>query len=890
MKFFKHIFNYLLAIVCAICLYSCADDLALDSYKSISSFSYNEDGSLNVDVSFTVPEMTKVQTRMGYTPLYKELTLYVLVFEDGTGKLLQSSVAEIKNIDEDKEHSGYTLVTFNTSLQPTDKNAVIHLIASNQPDLNLQLGVIGSESLLRTIVTKEGNEAYWARIPIGRPITSKDRDIDGELAGEILEKLSHVPMVRNFCRVSAEVQGKAAAYFEIDKLYLVNANDRGSVVPYLIKDGMSEETRENNGFVIYYKDEDGKKVSKKYSEIMETGFIGEPPSGTSQYTEDRVNMDGELEIYFYERPFREENRTYVVIQGHKFTETDGEKKSDGETCFYKIDLGRVVESSVYGEFEYYNLVRNFDYHIIITDVLSEGFKTREEAKSDNSYVSNNLTSTVETRDLTWINEGDETIYVNLTKYIYTESRKDNIVEIKGRYINNANPESNYEEAEELNILIEDYATGFLTFVGQNSETVNENGDLIYDGNKEVDSDKKWQHWYLKLKDNAQVVDEAKQQKVIVYRGKKTDSEETEFGLYRTITFTLIRNFRIIKIDTYPGIWDEFDEHSWDWPEDDGEGLGHITREIGDGINAPLTLFFKLEDYLPQSIFPLDFIIESDLQNIQNDYEGTSVVKTVPSSSSLFYGEEKNGTPYDINTTRIQYIKTFSYEDYVNYNGIVRARYRTTTSLSQPGYGGEGETGESETRLMVYNEYFDKVYDDFTRRTTEDVNVEANFNEDIWTDFLNKVNLTTRNRLSSTTDFSPLTDLRFHEDKVGNMSSETKNIGSTDYRYLKTAATGEYFQYEFTHRDNSSDDRIVRIEVTSGTVEEDNIVTAKKANIYCEDLEFTETQIDNDTPCNTMVYETVIRSGTLPKDFTIRISPTEANQCFFEINIYPRYEE
>ena len=891
MKLSQYILSILTFFGLAFCLIGCSDELELDiSYKNDISYHYNEDGTLNVGISFEAGNMMTAATRgMGNDPQYEDLDLFVLVIEKSTQKILQSKKAvKVTNNETDVLH-GRPWQHFNVTLNPTATPAVVHLIASNQPDLNLQLGVIGSAALLRTIHTKDKKEAYWARIDLNEAIPGTNNDTDGSRAQGIADKLSHVPMVRNFCRVSAESQVED---FIIDELYLVNANDRGAVVPYLITDAQSDETKGRLGFVQFFNIDktNNKAVARAYDEI-DPAYIGEPPSGTTQLAYDLTSEYSEVrkqhEIYFYERPFRKDNRTFVVVKGRR-----GENL---EPRYYKVDLGKVEATSEYGEFVYYNLIRNFDYHIIINGVTSNGFATLDEAKSQNSYVSNNLSSTVETRDLTWVQEGGDAIFVNKTKFIVTGSKAAELFEVRGRYISRDESES-----DQLKIMIEGYEKGFLEF---------ENGGTVKDGNKilgagTVSDD--WVSWNLKIRDGYQIPEEAVQQTVVVYRGNKNEgSGNPDFGLYRKITFTFIRDFIIEKIDTFPGDYDEDDYYkniTWPADEEDDEGnttAGHITRKIGEGIGAPLALFFKLEDNLPSSIFPLDFTIESDRQNIQNAYAGNAVVNTVPPSGSLFFNEDV----YNVTTARIQFIKTVTYDDYINCKGIVRARFLTTTSLGQD-YGikvGDGADAyyESKTRLKVFNEYFNIAYDDFFRRSTEAPPVvQADFNDtNAWSTFYSYLSTDGRDRLSSHIIYNGNpTSLRFHEEQAGNLINISQTITSEfpPTTFIRTATTGEYFQYEFTQPDGQ--EKTIRVEVMSGTIHQNDIwgtsyytVTGERPIISCNGLSFSGPIENTGSPTTTYVYTATIPASNEAESYTLRIYPSVENQCFFKINIYPAYD-
>lgn len=864
-------------------MFSCNDEFT--DYRNPSTdidkgYSFNEDGSLNVNVSFEVPGMSTAATRaMGYTPNYSDLKLYVLVIDKSNEVIIQRSVATQHDMVISPDHT-YPIVNFTINLYPTDNPVALHLIASDQEDLDYQLTQIGRSGLLRTIYTNyddsgKGHEAYWARINLNKNILAATDNEDPEdeankRAAEITKMLQHIPMIRNFGRVSAKVE--EGLNFKIDQLYLINATDRGAVVPYLINI-QDEETRGRNGFVQFFdiQDINGKEkiVPRSYEHMTNTiHYIGEPTTQTGILERDlKSEEDGDEgnkrhSIYFYEQTYRPDSRTYAVIKGHRTT------GNNQNPMFYKIDLGKKDPESPYGAFKYYNLIRNFDYVINIKGVDADGYSSLEDAKIGNVF--NNLTASVETESLLSISESGESIIVNMTRYVYTEDRKDNEVDIWGQYLVRSGNTSVYE-SQDLKILIEDpeNGEGFLEF-GTNDE----NG--ITTNNTH--------HWNIKLKSDVNFTNTVKQQTVVVYRGPKGD----DFGLYRKILFTLIDHFNIEKIDTYPGLWENFEDAPWEWPEDDQNGMGMISREVGQSANSPLTLFFKLQEGLPESIFPLQFTIESNRQNITNAPVGNAVVNNVPGNQSLFAG---------VTTTRVQYVKEVSLDEYRESN-IVRVRFLTITDLDQDGIGTDsGNESASETTIRVYNEYFNMAEDMFTRSTatSDPTPAVCDFSQDSWNSFLSFLNTTRtqQNRLTTSSNISNPGNLQFEEQTANQITSGTVDIESpgeeddliiTTYSYIIMNNVNNYLQYSFTH--SNKNERTVRVEVMST----DNSFNPVVPAVSCQGLTFNLVQtIKDSTPYTTYVYEAKTPTNQRSTTYNVQVRPTEAGQCFFKVNIYPRLE-
>ena len=238
---------------------------------------FNADGTLGLTVRIEIPDMVSAATKsLDKVPAYNDLNLYLLVFEQGEG-LRQFAPLTLTPNQEDIVHGHEKLMSFEASLEPTEKNAVIHLVATNQ-DLSGKIRYGTEDLVLASLYTDQGHEAYWQRIALDCNIPSEDHILstkeDGsknelydpkatEKITKVKSALIHVPMIRNFCCVSVS---NSANNFTLTGLYVLNTVDRGSVAPYVA--GNSEESR----FVDYYDEEpDGKYAGKTYGQISEQG-------------------------------------------------------------------------------------------------------------------------------------------------------------------------------------------------------------------------------------------------------------------------------------------------------------------------------------------------------------------------------------------------------------------------------------------------------------------------------------------------------------------------------------------------------------------------------------------------------------------------------------------
>ena len=890
----KKLTTYLLAILTVVCaaagLNACTKDLHDFSTSLPDNVSFNDDGSMNISISVAFPDMAAPTRALNENPNYGDLQLILLVFEDGTGlRQRERILPDDMDQEPDLNHNGRTLVKFNVKLEPTEKNAVIHLIATNEADLYDRVDFGPEERVLTALYTSKGNEAYWQRIDLGDNIPCKREDEhfkegDEEKVEKISAALTHVPMIRNFCRVS--VTQKEDVRFELKGIYVINTVDRGSVAPYVAKD---------DKFVEYC---DPDNTGKSYREISEQGHTGTIPPGITlenKDTTDPANIASKSEgtggnvapVYFYERPARENSteRTYVILKGRY----NGSGNA-GKDTFYKIDLGYTDGSEeglgAVGRFVYYNLLRNFDYRINLNNVASDGYGTFAEAAKGAVY--NNFSASVEARNMTSISDGDDMIFVSFTSYVFTEENQ--TVKLKAQFRENINQNNGGTVKNEL-----------LKFVWDSGDVA----EII----KVEDEGTGLNAWKVYTIQGKIPTEALRQQDLYIYRGAKDDGT---YGLYRVITFFAQEPWRFKNIDTFPGLWEDVnDMPPWDWSND--------KREIGQFAGAPLTLFFELPAGLPQALFPLEFVIESDRQNIQNAYQGNAVVRSVSASESLFNVDPTIGTP---SSTRIQYVKTVRWEDY---NGelsdelvgtgssIVRCRFLTITDLTQDGIGGTGSNGSSTTTLRVYNPYFGqkivsqdgtvtwKRYheDGFTRNTkTSDPTPSIwNFSTFSWASVISELGGGNAAGYTASVDNLDISASAASTLYSGSITID-ENEGVDDaeeslvtYSYLRTTSANVTFTH--TRDYPGEDNRTVRIYVMSTDDNGNPVAPAVKLtqNGGTTALELAHT-VDNTTkPFASQVYESKeLDMKTITSlELTVK-APDNTEMRFYRIEFHPRWGE
>lgn len=891
----RHIIWLIATAICGLWLSSCSDEreIITGSGSEISGIELNADGSMTLGVNLEIPEMMTPGSRaMGENPNFSSLSLYVLVFEDETG-LRHYDKVEATTVESDGTHGHDALVTFKLTLKPTDGNTTIHLIATDQPDIEGQIVYGPEDRVIAGLFTDNNHEAYWQRIDLGSYIPSADRvdpqsdnfdQGDADRATTIYGKLRHVAMVRNFSRVSVKLSPEAQVDFQCTGIYVMNTVDRGTVAPYVASNP------EGSRFISYYKEVGGKYEGLTYNELTAMGHVGNMPVGTQveNMEKDPTKITSKSEtqtgvpapVYFYERPSRETwtERTYVIIRG-LYKGTEG---------FYKIDLGNVKEDDVVGIFEYYNLLRNFDFAITLNRVEAAGYKTFEEAC--NGAVYNNFSASVEARNMKSISDGEDMIFVNMTSYVfcYEDEMLEVLAQFREKIANGGGTERN----------------DLLSFKLSEGDVVK--GSVTEEKHHDA-SGSSFDEWNKYILYGTEPTNDLREQTLYIYRGNKANpGEPVNYGLYRAITLFSHKpwTFEDNHVDIVPGLYKSTsDVPGFEWQKE--------YREIGQGDGSPITLFFELPAGLPQAIFPLEFTIEADRQNIQNAYVGNAVVKSVKASESLFY---KDGAQDNPTTTRIQYVKTVTWEEYntdktTELTGkgsrVIDCQFLTITDLGHDAVGDENDKTKSTTNVRIRNKYFgstDEVTGEWLTYTQDGFNRDNktsdpsprfwDFNSHYWDMVLMKMNSTTRDIY--TTVNNSRDELIFVDGGTRTLKSYAETRGNESIRYMQTTNANDRFMSNFKY--STQHTRTLRVEVMSTSAPSDTeaAATSLAPRVVVTGTGMTSpgtyTSTREGDPYQYYVYEINVPQNAT--EFSLSIYPATGTpqMRFYVINIYPRWDE
>lgn len=620
-------------------------------------------GEEGVRVSIAIPDMPRLATRaFGDTPA-ADLKLTVFEFEKGSDptNTFLTKIYQAETLTQTNVANGATVDFRINDLLMTESPRVLHFVVAPQ---HLDAKYASEAVVFSNLSVRDNSQAYWGRVEFPNGYGTVDKNMKPQLTDEAKQKLTGVNVLRNFAKVSVEVAATATANFQLTGFELVNVPTSGTVAPY--NSGRQEfpQMFDDAGTMLGYLAVAGNGSGQQgYSGIMpancgfrnlEENFSPVADGGRPAWST--------RDAYLYEHPFESTRRTYVILQGnYRPTTTDA-----WQTCYYKIDLVRLNEES--GMTEYYDILRNYDFHINVTGVSAPGASTASEAISGVSY--NNISADVDARDMLQISDGANIVEVSKTNIIFTNTTP---VEFLYRY----SPVGGFSS---------ETTNAKLHTNGLNA------GDVIASVTApEVYTDADGVVW-VKRVITPKPIPEAGTREQSFY---VVDAD----GLGREIRLVAHVTYDYSDIEVYPG-----------------SENGRPTSAAGQGTVSPLsgqpfTVYFNLPAGMPEAMFPLTFILESNRQNMENNPIGTLVVTS---------GQTGFPTTEVYEVPRIKYRKTVSYAEYLyktdannnlitdgagnyveNTDHTVRCRFRTINSLAEL----PGAPTQTVTYLLISNDYF-----------------------------------------------------------------------------------------------------------------------------------------------------------------------------------------
>lgn len=644
MKIFKYIYSLVILLAVGAC--TSDNEIFLNPDNSSS------DNGLEIECSVIIPGLSTASTRgvMGDYPTDGNLKLTLLEFTVGDNgyNSLRTDVYQAVCTSTTAVANGGK-VTFKVTLNGTTDARKLHLIVADDyvtppDDAVTEAAVLTSSSLTVT----NSREAYWGEVILEDGYLSITDNEDGTTSitprtDYIKQKLTDVPVIRNFAKVTVT---ENVSNFDLLGFVIVNKPTRGSMVPWDASTLSTPDLLSGSDMKAF--------SSLSYGGILpaNTGFDNQETDDTFKAST-ALNANGTVAWptsydYMYEHPYESSRHTYLVLYGN----FRASSTSAWVPYYYKVDFGSQVATG----FDYYNIIRNYNYIVTITDVNAPGYETLSEAMSKRVY--NNITADVKMQS---ISDGNNMLTVSSTKHVFIQNGT------------TAADDFTFEA-----IYISD-VTGSKTLASDKLYISGlEVGTVIASVDSTISAVKK----VFTITPQVLGTNESqREQTFTVFDGE---------GLGRDISLILTRPYKLTNVFVR------------------NDSIYTTTETVSEAIStnagAPFTLFFNMPAGMPEEIFPLTFQVESQNQIMENLAGGGMTVTTGP---SLF----------DPNVTAISYVKDISYSEYQyaynsNNDGInisvtdtshlIRCRLSTITS------------GTANDSIIVHNEYFDDAKIEITR--------------------------------------------------------------------------------------------------------------------------------------------------------------------------------
>lgn len=593
-----------------------------------------------VDFSVQIEDPSVATRSLGEKP--KLRNLMVAVF-DPSGYLLEYTYAtEIDLATENATHYKYKV-----AVTQSDEPRVIHFIG-NAPD-KLTFGV--EEAVLASIRSTVGDNdddgIYWCRreIPLisgtnsgGAMALADDEDDPMAVASPIYQAdlqtrayFSNVGLIRNFSQIAVV---SSTTDFILEKYFVVGTPKTGLAAAYNYNSG--EFVNYYTGSGVTGSEDTGYTFNlgapRTFAEITAEGYDANVLPSAERFVladsvapNNWVGAGASAYVYECEKPLKAEDAVYIIAYG---------KYKDGENYYYKIDLR--------DKNGYFPILRNFRYTIDLTDVTRPGYTSVAAAAA--SAGSGDISTSLETKSLAYISDGVASLEVEyIEKYIVTPDD----VTLDYTFLDDVSTSQAGDPSKMWIVVNEAGVTGAaIAKINDSDYTVGEK--IAVTANPGT----------LTITPTA-LGDAPKSQTLTIFA--EYVNGDASHTLQRTVNF-IVQSKRTMLVSLKPS---------------------EVPRESGSEFDVQISLPAGLS----KSIFPLEFLIESEALSINpsNDQMPvrTGVTLKEGSSKSSFY-----------------FVKSLAYADYNAASGavnIVNCHFKTIKA-------------EAQTHIFAANPYFLTEYD------------------------------------------------------------------------------------------------------------------------------------------------------------------------------------
>lgn len=504
-------------------------------------------------------------------------------------------------------------IEFTVDLSQTPSKRIIHFLANKTIDASQ----FGTESdLIGALYTEGTDDAYWQRVELPDGISYTWTDTNNNGIHDEGEPVISNNIGDKLTKVPLIRNFAKITVSTDDGLFTpggVGFTLEGFTVVNVPDRGSVAPFNTNGGSFAQYVD--ANKAPYGYNDLTGTiGYTGFVPTDAKINEEVGSILDKNVEFYMYERngQAKNVNRTFVIVKGKFGTE---------ESSYYKIDLTYTNTDKTTG---YYEILRNFHYNINITQVESSGVNSPEEAATMTGSH-NNLSASVETQSLLNISDGESRLFVNYTEYVFVGSGE--TMELKYRYV----PDISVPGTED-------------------------NGVATYSWDKENEA-------VASITAINAVNDDAQGWRTLTVTAAEMDPNRNKQQTLTLVAGNLSRTVKFILRKKF-----DFSNEMATSPQ--------TVSGASNKLKATFVYSFTIPENIPESLFPMTFIVQADPENIYPNADENSLPVHVLDGQQTF-GYEREVT----------------WEEYQQTGGIINCYFRVNT------------TSYANTQITVSNKYF-----------------------------------------------------------------------------------------------------------------------------------------------------------------------------------------
>ena len=581
-------------------------------------------------------------------------------------------VSDIPNYPLEDQTGQVKVYHFTAELELSDSDRTLHFLA-NINENDLKTGSYAYD-LLPTLTSEEGKQAFWQSVYLSKILPERDTLPDGstvpvmengfyKLDPAIADTLSYIPLIRNYATVQV---ADSTRNFELFSYAVIYEPKTGSVVPYRSNAAKEEK------FV--FKRPAGYQFSGyelcSYTELDSTlAYPGNLPASASlndyippaehfehpELSNGRVipyygdERDKDLGVYIYERgaPTPLMGPTFIIIRG-KF-------KDEDTYYYYRLDLTETKSVDDQAVARYYPLFRNFRYKIDLWNIGSEGVSSPEAAATSSGME--DISADYSMRHLSDISNGTTRLVVEpYMAQTFTGPKKNGYYELYVRFFDDVGSSTPNMQQGHVRVSLEPPEDGGepILLLYDNS------GNSVQSFYPEV-VEMGGEPGFRKVRFNTvnPTFSETRTQKIKItgYRNGVQD----KYTLYREVEISL-QKLQTMELSCTP-------------------------ERLGVSKGSEVTLNIKIPSGLPESVFPLNFVIEPVNMTLtpDNAKEGNNL--PVQSGTSLANDSK----------TAFQFVRTLTLSEY---------RQRTSGAYCTfPSYF-KSNRREGGTEIFVENPYFE----------------------------------------------------------------------------------------------------------------------------------------------------------------------------------------